>query len=94
MGNSRVLGDVGQWFPVLTPQSTPGTQVGEDRGWLLRGHGEGLGLTRLSSSGLEENSGLSERIWEGEERPGKVVRLPPALSAASPGASFWGCPPA
>lgn len=43
-------------------------------GWLLRGHGEGLSLTRLSSSGLEENSGLSERIWEGEERPGKAVR--------------------
>lgn len=41
--------------------------------------GEGLGLTRLSSSGLEENSGLSERIWEGEERPGKAVCLPPAL---------------
>lgn len=72
---------MGQWFPVFTPQPTPGTKgKGKDKGWLRREYGEGLGLTRLSSSGLEENSGLSERIWEGEERPGKVVP-PPARPA-------------
>lgn len=66
----------------------------KDKSWLRRGHGEGLGLTRLSSSGLEENSGLSERIWEGEERPGKVVPPPARPSCCLPGSSFWGCPPA
>lgn len=68
--------------------------MGKDKGWLWKGHGQGLGLTRLSSSGLEENSGLSERIWEGEERPGKASHLLPTLPAASPAALFWGCPPA
>lgn len=70
--------DLGTWVsgflssPLSQLQEHTG---GEGRGmedWLLRARevcgvrgvarGEGLGLTRLSSSGLEENSGLSERI--------------------------------
>lgn len=65
------------------PSVNPRNTGGEGQGLLRRGHREGLGLTRLSSSGSEENSGLSERIWEGEERPGKESRLLPTLPAAS-----------
>lgn len=41
----------------------------------------GPGLTRLSSSGLEEKSGLSERTWGGERGQGGHGCLPPALPA-------------
>lgn len=43
--------------------------------------GESLGLTRLSSSGLEEKRGLSERTWEGREKPAGDV--PPSTQPSS-----------
>lgn len=40
-----------------------------------------MGLTRLSSSGLEEKRGLSERTWEGREKPAGDV--PPSTQPSS-----------
>lgn len=46
------------------------------------GVGKGPGLTRLSSSGLEEKRGLSERTWEKER--GQGGRMLSAAYPASP----------
>lgn len=54
-------------FPLCAPQGRGGAGVES-------------ALTRLSSSGLEEKMGLSERTWWGD-RGGQGTRSPPASSS-------------
>lgn len=52
----------------------------------------GPGLTRLSSSGLEEKRGLSERTWEEERGRGGHILSPAALLPGCSGAWWIGVP--
>lgn len=81
----RVSGGLLPALPT-NPEATEGRTEGSTVG--------GSGLTRLSSSGLEEKRGLSERTWE-EER-GQGGHAPSSTCPLPGGPDAWrtGCPPA
>lgn len=81
----RVSGGLLPALPT-NPEATEGRTEGSTVG--------GSGLTRLSSSGLEEKRGLSERTWEEERGQGGHAPSPTCPLPGGPDARRTGCPPA